>query len=190
MGALSNLKARAPLLVLLALSSLVWVAAQGISKTFELLQDDLDGRYFLEMFVGSKLERVNLLIDTQANGTAISYSYLRSKRMKLSEDRRERTVEVPSFQGFKFEFGGAKVPKPFLIHGSLITDFVCLDKREDTCLMDFDFINAVNLDPREIGGAVAMHGVLPFNRYQYGEDPRMQLVHDLMEEDEIFYTEA
>ena len=70
------------------------VAAYDFSKSYELLQDADTGLYFMELFVGSKLEKVDMLIDTQANGTAIDYNYGAS-RMAIAHKSSPGYVEMP-----------------------------------------------------------------------------------------------
>lgn len=46
-------------------------------QTEDLYVDD-DGYYFLNVYVGSNLQARQLLLDTQANGTAVKYNYRNS----------------------------------------------------------------------------------------------------------------
>jgi hypothetical protein len=46
--------------------------------------------------MGTKMQAVNLLVDTQANGTAIDYDFYSSKRAKLHSFMGTGVVEVPS----------------------------------------------------------------------------------------------
>ena len=64
------------------------------SRTYNLIQDDASNLYFFEMFVGSKLEKVNLLVDTQASGTAIKYDTEASRR-SIVHKTLTGTVEMP-----------------------------------------------------------------------------------------------
>ena len=56
------------------------------SYTFELEHDEESGTYYMDLFVGTKLERATLLIDTLANGTAIKYNTTESGDYKASEN--------------------------------------------------------------------------------------------------------
>lgn len=49
--------------------------------------DEDTGTYYMETFIGSKLERKVLLIDTLANGTAIDYQVLNSKDSIVHQDK-------------------------------------------------------------------------------------------------------
>ena len=51
------------------------VRSFDFSRTYDLIQDEVNGRYYMELYMGTKLQRVDLLVDTQANGTAIDYTY-------------------------------------------------------------------------------------------------------------------
>ena len=51
------------------------------------MQHDEDtGTYFIETYIGSKLEKKVLLIDTLANGTAIDYDVRNSKDSTVHKD--------------------------------------------------------------------------------------------------------
>tara|TARA_B110000285_G_C14931779_1_gene517685 strand:+ start:70 stop:255 length:186 start_codon:yes stop_codon:yes gene_type:complete len=41
------------------------------TRVYELEQDESTGTYYMDMYVGTKMEEVHMLIDSQANGTAI-----------------------------------------------------------------------------------------------------------------------
>ena len=61
-------------------------SAYDYTKIYELEQDEATGTYYLNMYVGTKREMVHMLIDTQANGTAIKYDPNRSKRSIVHRD--------------------------------------------------------------------------------------------------------
>ena len=61
-------------------------SAYDYTKIYELEQDEATGTYYLDMYVGTKREMVHMLIDTQANGTAIKYDPNRSKRSIVHRD--------------------------------------------------------------------------------------------------------
>lgn len=48
----------------------------------------------MNMYVGTKMEEVHMLIDTQANGTAIKYNQKNSKRSIVHHNKRD-IVEMP-----------------------------------------------------------------------------------------------
>ena len=48
--------------------------------------DEGTGTYYMDMYIGSKLEKKTLLIDTLANGTAIDYEVGNSKDAKVYPD--------------------------------------------------------------------------------------------------------
>jgi hypothetical protein len=66
--------------------------AQGInfSRTYLLDQDEETSCYFLNAFVGSNDQLSRLLIDSQANGTAIKYDYNKSMTSKANQTQKER----------------------------------------------------------------------------------------------------
>ena len=82
----------------------------GFQETYDLVQDDETETYFLEAYVGSKVEKLNLLIDTQANGTAIVYDPSTCQRARVHDDIKG-TVEFP---------GG-------VADGYVTEDYFCLD---------------------------------------------------------------
>jgi hypothetical protein len=49
------------------------VNSSDFVPSFGMEHDEDTGTYYFETFIGSKLERKLLLIDTLANGTAIDY---------------------------------------------------------------------------------------------------------------------
>jgi len=51
----------------------------NFSNTLPLEHDEESGTYYMDLYVGTKLERMIMLIDTLANGTAIKYNYTDSK---------------------------------------------------------------------------------------------------------------
>ncbi len=48
--------------------------------------DETTGTYYMDTYIGSKLEKKTLLIDTLANGTAIDYEVGNSKDAKVYPD--------------------------------------------------------------------------------------------------------
>jgi hypothetical protein len=77
-----------------AINLLALTQAYDMTRVYELEQDDSTGTYYMDMFVGSKLEKVHMLIDTQANGTAIRYNQTNSKRSIVHHNKRD-TIEMP-----------------------------------------------------------------------------------------------
>jgi hypothetical protein len=71
------------------------------------------------------------------------------------------------------------------ISGSMMTDQICLDKGEDTCLEDFDFLSADDIS-YPIFNDVEIGGVISFNQYQVKNHPSYRLVYDLYVEDVFF----
>ena len=70
-----------------------------------------------------------------------------------------------------------------LISGFDATDTLCLDKNEDTCLEDFDFLKADDISYPKVKN-LEMGGVIPFNRYQANHErlKGRRLIFDLFEE--------
>ena len=60
--------------MLIKLLLLISLVSAEYSYTFSLEHDEESGTYYMDLFVGSQLERSTLLIDTLANGTAIKYN--------------------------------------------------------------------------------------------------------------------
>ena len=87
------------------------VSSYDFTRTYELEQDEDTGTYYMDMFMGTKLENVHLLIDTQANGTAIKYDAQDSRRSIIHHNKRDM-VEMPDGKAEGYE----------------ITDELCLDR--------------------------------------------------------------
>ena len=68
------------------------------------------------------------------------------------------------------------------IEGAKLTDQICLDINEDTCLEDFDFIMAEEINYPKVKDT-DMAGVISFNQYGTKSDPSLRLVYDLFLED-------
>ena len=98
-----------------------------------------------------------MLIDTQANGTAIKYNGHQSETLK---DLKEE-VKVELLDGF--------------IEGKNVTDSICLDDREDICIDDFTFVMATEIEYPKVK-TTKMAGVIPFNLYMKTDNPTMRLV--------------
>ena len=64
----------------------------NFSNTLPLEHDEESGTYYMDLYVGTKLERMIMLIDTLANGTAIKYNYTDSKDYKAGDDDDEVTI--------------------------------------------------------------------------------------------------
>ena len=80
-----------------------------------------------------------MLIDTQANGTAISYNFRNSRALKKRKHPDSFTsVEVPSIP-MKNKEGDLHA---LTIRGDIVTDELCLDPKFENCLSDFDFVYA------------------------------------------------
>lgn len=77
----------------------------------------------MEIFVGSEMDRRLLLLDTQANGTAIRYNEGMSKTFKNYDDK--TSVESIAIGGF--------------MRGTKVTDKICLDKSGNICINDYMF---------------------------------------------------
>lgn len=73
--------------------------------------------------MGSHLEKRFLLIDTLANGTAIEYSALNSKRATVHDEWVE-TISTSRVGNFKTR---------------AVDDLFCLDDDEDICVENFTF---------------------------------------------------
>ena len=58
------------------------------TKVYELDQDEATGTYYMDMYVGTKMEEVHMLIDSQANGTAIKYNQKETKRSIVHHNKR------------------------------------------------------------------------------------------------------
>ena len=86
------------------------VCNAGFEETYDLLQDAGSETYFMQNFIGSKVQEVNMLIDTQANGTAVAWDPSTSLRSRVHNDQSD-TVE----------FLGGKVD------GLITEDYFCLD---------------------------------------------------------------
>ena len=93
------------------------MARAGFEEIYDLVQDDETEAYFMEVFVGTKLEKLKLLVDTQSNGTAVVYDPTTSGRSRVHDDL-AGTVEFP---------GG-------VADGLVTEDTFCLDEGEDICL--------------------------------------------------------
>ena len=79
------------------------------------------------------MERSLLLIDTQANGTAIMYTGQDSGLFNDTND----SIKVELLDG--------------IIEGRDVTDQICLDENEDVCIDDFYFINVAKAHLEELG---------------------------------------
>ena len=124
----------------------------------------------MQLFMGTKLEKVNVLIDTQANGTALSYDIGNSARGILHHTQADK-IEMPDGSATGFD----------------ATDQLCLDANEDICLEDFDFLKADDVNYPKVQN-IKMGGVIPFNRYGANNEKLKgrRLIFDLLEEDVIF----
>ena len=90
-----------------------------------------------------------MLIDTQANGTAVVYDPTTSLRARVHDDLKD-TV--------KFTGG--------LVNGVVTEDYFCLDQSEDICPQDFSFISVKQSDfSYSQVKNVEVGGVLGLNRY-------------------------
>jgi hypothetical protein len=78
------------------------VLAYDFTRTYELEQDEESGTYFFQVFMGTKLEKANLLIDTQANGTAINYNLEASGRGILHQTQPDK-IEMPDGYAMGFD---------------------------------------------------------------------------------------
>lgn len=96
-----------------------------------------------------------MLIDTQANGTAIAYDSPNSRRSIVHRDK-QGMVEMPDGKAEGYE----------------ATDQICLDEDENICLEDFDFLWASKSFEYPKVTDIRVGGVIPFNRY--GADDYMQ----------------
>lgn len=70
-----------------------------------------------------------------------------------------------------------------------MTDQVCLDKDEDVCLEDYNFIYASFIQYPKLNddfGEPQLDGVIALNRYEYLSDPSRRFVYDLYAEDIIW----
>ena len=142
------------------------------TRVYELEQDESTGTYYMDMYVGTKMEEVHMLIDSQANGTAIQYNQKESKRSIVHHNKRN-IVEMPGGRAQGFE----------------TTDQLCLDDDEDICLMDFDFLWAEHSFKYPSVHDIEIGGVINFNRYGVDNDEyrSKQLVYDLIDE-ELFFN--
>ena len=107
------------------------LAAADGPRTFKLRQHNiLDGDkeptggtvYLMNMFVGRNSESRWLLVDTQANGTAINYNYEDSR---YAEPNKALTGKIDLAS-----------EKACYIDGYVIFDQVCFDKQQEICLED------------------------------------------------------
>ena len=147
--------------------------AQAYDPTivYELDQDEATGTYYMDMFVGTRMEEVHMLIDTQANGTAIRYNQKHSRRSSVHYSKRD-TVEMPGGRAQGFE----------------TTDQICLDDDMEICLMDFDFLWAKHLFEYPSVHDIEIGGVINFNRFGVDNDKfhSKQLVYDLIDEEVLY----
>jgi len=112
------------------------------------------------MFVGTQMKSSLMLIDTQANGTAIQYEGSKSESF-IEIEQEEKEVRVELLDGF--------------IMGKNVTDQICLDKNEDICIDQFTFTMATDIEyPKVI--TIETGGVIPFNNYKMTDSPNMRLV--------------
>ena len=79
----------------------------------------------MDLYVGTKLEKMTMLIDTLANGTAIDYNNTDSKDNKKTDE-----VEVTIVDALGKYMG------------SYGTDTVCLEEFQDTCIDEYPFVVA------------------------------------------------
>eukprot|EP00356_Strombidium_inclinatum_P013704 CAMPEP_0170494034 /NCGR_PEP_ID=MMETSP0208-20121228/14404_1 /TAXON_ID=197538 /ORGANISM="Strombidium inclinatum, Strain S3" /LENGTH=257 /DNA_ID=CAMNT_0010770023 /DNA_START=14 /DNA_END=787 /DNA_ORIENTATION=- len=151
-------------------------------KEMRLTEDAQTSSYFLPLYVGSKLERKELLVDTQANGTVIAYDYLASNsRVKKMDKDHTMTVELPSVS-VEDDDGSHHALK---LKGPKVTESICFSSKEDSCLDDFDFAYTMDLKALEYKDAEAS-GVLPFNRFGMLEDKNIQIAYDMMDEHLVY----
>ena len=76
------------------------VVISSFAPSVDIEHDEDTGTYYIETFIGSKLERKLLLIDTLANGTAIKYSVVDSKDSKVHNDKPGTIIHAfGSFEG-------------------------------------------------------------------------------------------
>lgn len=80
----------------------------------------------MDLYVGSKIERMSMLIDTLANGTAIEYNYKDSKDYQAGDDDTEITI-IDALGKYMGSYG---------------TDTVCLEEALDTCIDEYPFVVA------------------------------------------------
>jgi len=83
----------------------------------------------MDTYIGSKLEKKSLMIDTLANGTAIDYEVGNSKDSYVYPDKLGRIEHV---------FGTYK--------GNYADDNLCLEHEENTCVDSFNFLEVENKD--------------------------------------------
>ena len=98
-------------------------AMGSFDVSYNLQQDELSNTYFFEVYMGSHLEKRFLLIYTLANGTAIEYSALNSKRATVHDEWVE-TISTSRVGNFKTR---------------AVDDLFCLDDDEDICVENFTF---------------------------------------------------
>jgi len=90
---------------------LIGCAQCEFSNTFNLEHDEESGTYYMDLYVGTKLERMTMLIDTLANGTAIKYNFTDSKDFTAGDGKDVTIVDALG----KYE-------------GKYGTDTVCLEE--------------------------------------------------------------
>ena len=143
---------------LLYLSILLGIANCEFSNTFPLEHDEESGTYYMDLFVGTKLERMTLLIDTLANGTAIKYNYTESKDYKLTDD--DEVTIVDALGKYEGKYG---------------QDTVCLEEFQDTCIDEYPFVIA-DWNIKKEDSDLKAEGVIGFNRYGIPENSNRQLI--------------
>ena len=134
---------------LVALFLIMIVCSASFEVVRMLEQDEDTGTYYLEVYMGTHLERRVLLIDTLANGTAIDYNSTNSKESVVHFDQPDTVSHA---------FG--------TFEGNYTEDTICMEHSQDTCVSGFPFMN-VDWKDYKIDSGVNMGGVIPFNRFGF-----------------------
>ena len=115
------------------------------------------GYYFFEAFIGGPFQRRQLLIDTQANGTAVQYDIDASLEALVEKDMYGK-VSLPSSQ-----FGA-------YVDGSVVVDEFSFDADETIFADDFMFLAINFIKYKELESSInneTFNGVVGFNRFGF-----------------------
>lgn len=117
------------------------------------------GYYFLTAYIGDPLQAKQLLVDTQANGTAVKYDTENSMEA-VPEKNMYGKVEMPSSSSAAYA------------EGYVVDDEISLDEEELIAAFDFMFLWADFIKYSELEDEIAnglFDGVISFNRFGFQE---------------------
>ena len=121
------------------------------------LHQEPEGYYFMTVYVGEPMQPKQLLIDTQANGTAIQYDSGVSMEA-VEEKQMYAKVLMPSSAEVAFA------------DGYVVDDEIALDKDELIAAYDFMFLLAKFIKYSELETEITnglFNGVISFNRFGF-----------------------